>query len=345
MIILGLRIGRTRTAAEWFAHLQRYEVAPEIWIEFLEWLEASPQNRAEFRRVEELWSALGQVAEHKRVSEETCEIRSWPAPKKLGRAQFHGGLALAASIVLVVLGGWWATEVGTVRNVQTPIGEQRSLTLADGSHITLNANSSLRIDYRFGRRNMFLERGEALFTVAHDESHPFVVRTAQAVVTAVGTEFAIAVYEKRIDVNVLEGRVRAEADHATAPESLPMMLTAGEAGHLTDGDPKWIRSQADVSRIRMWQAKRLEFRQATLESVVAEFNKLSSAQIVLGDRQVAALRVSGVFRAGHTDSLLGALTKLYPIRVQTDSNQVVLHYSELPPKIGRVMSAPRDSNL
>lgn len=343
MSVSGDHTGRARTAAEWFAHLQRDEVSSENWATFLEWLEASPQNQVEFRRVEQLWILLGEVVRNERMAEESRQILAREAPSVKPRARFHISLALAASLVLVVFAGLWAGGLSAIQEVRTAVGEQKSLTLADGSRVTVNANTSLRIDYRLGRRNITLEQGEALFEVAHDQSHPFTVRTTQALVTAVGTEFAVAQYGNRIHVDVLEGRVLAKAENGSRSRSPPVMLAAGEAGQLSDGDTTWTRSQADVARIRKWQAKRLEFRQATLEAIVAEFNKNSDVQIVLGDHHVAALRVSGIVRLGHTESLLSALLKLYPIEAQTDSNKIVLRYSHLP-EIGHVKSTQHESN-
>lgn len=318
---------RTRAATAWFAKLQRREISASERARFQQWIGAAPENGEEFRRREQLWELLGAVAQDEQLAEETRQVLAHPPASRRYRARL-GGFALAASVVLAAFGAWWAVQFADVRDVQTAVGERQMIVLPDSSRIAVNTATHLRIDYRFGRRRIHLKQGEALFDVAHDASHPFVVRTERAIITALGTEFSVAQFNGGVKVDVLDGRVRAAMPDQGAHPSI--VLAAGQAGHLSPQGQQWTRSQADVNRIRAWQAGRLEFQHETLEAVIAEFNRYSRPRLVLADQQLAPLRVSGVFRIGHTESLVRALVAVYPIRAHWEADRVLLQYAPQP---------------
>lgn len=321
---LRLILRGPRTATGWFVRLRSRELSSAERARFRHWLEADPGNREDFRRREDLWQLLGTVVRDEQLAEETRQALSRPPSHSSRRAPLHRWSVVAAGLALAFMGAWWAVELAGVREVQTAVGEQQRIVLPDGSRITVNTASRLRIDYRLGRRRIRLEQGEALFDVAHDATHPFVVRTSQAAITALGTEFAVQQSAQGIEVNVLEGRVRADASHAGASASPSIVLAAGQAGLLSPRSREWARSPADATRIRAWLAERLEFQGTALEAVVAEFNRYSNTQLVLGDRRLAPLLVSGVFRVGRTESLVRALADVYPIQAHRESNRIVL---------------------
>ena len=314
---------RPRTAAAWFARLQSQEVSATERAQFRQWLEAEPGNQEQFRRSEKLWQLLRVVVRDEHLIDETRRALSSPQDRS-PRVYLDRWAVVAAGFALASIATWWAVEHVGVRDVETVVGAQQRIVLADGSRVTLNTASQLRIDYRFGRRWIQLERGEALFDVARDSSHPFVVQTTRTVVTALGTEFAVAKSAQGVEVSVLEGRVRVDAAQG-GDRALPaIVLTAGQAGRLTHENREWIRGEADSARIRAWQAERLQFQNETLEAVAAEFNQYSTTALVLEDPRLARLLVSGVFRIGHTESLVRALVEIYPIQAYWQSNRIIL---------------------
>lgn len=321
---------RPRTATGWFARLQSREVSPAERVQFRRWLEVDPKNQEDFRRREELWQCLECVTRDELLTAETRRMLSQP-PRGTGpRAHLNRWSVVVAGLALASIATWWAAEFAGIRTMQTAVGEQQLIVLPDGSRVTVNTNSQLRIDYRFGRRRIKLEWGEALFDVAHDAAHPFVVRAAQTVVTALGTEFAVAKSAEGVEVSVLEGRVRAETSRSSDSALPGLVLNAGHAGRLASQDREWTRAEADSARIRAWQAKRLQFQNVTLEAVVAEFNRYSNTQLVIEDRRLATLPVSGVFRIGQTESLVRALVEVYPIRVHRESRRIILRFAASP---------------
>jgi transmembrane sensor len=114
--------------------------------------------------------------------------------------------AASCALVLVASGAvWWQTE--RFPSYTTDIGERRSITLADGSTVDLNARSRLRIEFSKKERLVELIEGQALFQVSKDKSRPFIVSSGNATVRAVGTQFDVYRKATGTTVTVLEGRV------------------------------------------------------------------------------------------------------------------------------------------
>ncbi len=88
-------------------------------------------------------------------------------------------------------------------------GEKADIMLADGSHVWINSGSSLTYNEGFNRkeRNVYLE-GEAYFEVAKDAERPFIVRTGEMDIQALGTAFNVNAYndERYVSSVLLEGK-------------------------------------------------------------------------------------------------------------------------------------------
>ncbi len=120
--------------------------------------------------------------------------------------------ALAASVLLAVTAGvWflWRGSVGTEYIVGN--GEQRSVVLADGSHMDVSGGSRIRVQYTEARRELRLEEGEAFFSVAHDVARPFVVDVGALHVIAIGTAFDVRHDADKTVITVSQGRVQVES--------------------------------------------------------------------------------------------------------------------------------------
>jgi transmembrane sensor len=116
-------------------------------------------------------------------------------------------LAIAASVVVAALAcaAWWQSVHYPLYSTDT--GERRSITLADGSTVDLNARSKLRVEFSKNERRVELLDGQALFQVAKDKNRPFIVAGGEATVRAVGTQFDVYRKDSGTTVTVLEGRV------------------------------------------------------------------------------------------------------------------------------------------
>lgn len=115
--------------------------------------------------------------------------------------------AVAAALACVAAGLSTWVALQSYSTYTTAIGERRSITLADGSIIDLNARSKVRVKLSKAERDVELIDGQALFEVAKDKARPFIVRSGAAFVRAVGTQFDVYRKKSGTTVTVLEGRV------------------------------------------------------------------------------------------------------------------------------------------
>ncbi len=74
---------------------------------------------------------------------------------------------------------------------RTAAGEQRVLTLDDGSRLTLAGDSAINLDLVDHQRHVTLLRGRAYFQVASDPHRPFLVEAGEARVRVTGTRFEV----------------------------------------------------------------------------------------------------------------------------------------------------------
>jgi transmembrane sensor len=146
---------------------------------------------------------------------QAAELAEMPVPYRLPRRRLAAAAAACALLASAAGGLLWHTN--RFPTYSTDIGERRSLTLADGSAVDLNARSSIRIEFSNAERRVELLHGQALFQVAKDKHRPFIVRTADASVRAIGTQFDVYRKAAGTTVTVLEGEV---AVYSTARQDM-----------------------------------------------------------------------------------------------------------------------------
>jgi len=199
----------------------------------------------------------------------------------------------------------------------TPIGESLTIRPRDGSIITLNTSSALTVQYSDEARDVFLERGEANFDVAHDPLRPFNVHVGERVLQAVGTAFNVRVRAPdNIELTVTEGKVKVLAAGAATPDSageaavVPAETTVAAHEIVTmRADGQFIRSAdpAELDARLAWQRGMLIFKGEPLEFVLSEIDRYTETEFVLADEALRTVRVGGYFRTGDIEGLLEAL--------------------------------------
>jgi len=228
--------------------------------------------------------------------------------------------ATAASAVLAVIAGTFGFLQLTAPDPDlyaTGVGEQVSFPLGDGSVVTLNAQSTLRVVYSDRFRDIRLLAGEAMFDVEKDPDRAFRVITDRAVIQAVGTQFnvrsrgggtTVTVVEGVVDVQSTPGpslspgavaQVPATADPPSTV-SEPRRLTVGQQARVDGGEVAVI--EASVRKATSWRERRLVFEAWALEDVVAEFNLYNDQQFAINDPNLATLAISGAFSADDRES-------------------------------------------
>lgn len=241
--------------------------------------------------------------------------------KALTRQRRTARHVIASSVLsLMLLSGVWTLDPAwRSEDVQVAFGQLTRLTLEDGTAVLINSGSHLRIEHRLRSRQLELVRGEALFTVVHDDK-PFSVRSQGVTVKDIGTVFDVRSDERGVLVGVIEGAVEV-SNH----DSGPQRLVAGEQVHTsaqTTGTVQPLR----LDTLTAWQHGKLRFDGTPLSEVVADLQHYRQAPIRVADAHAAQLRLSGEFDSASVEALIGLLPSILPVQVQRDAHGgVVLH--------------------
>lgn len=298
-------------AAVWMARLKSDSRLPETEAAFRRWLEVTPDAQYLFDEATDVWEMLPSAVPTRRAR---------PVSPAISRRMALVG-AMAAAIVVAVGGGIYAVNLRPVV-YETQKGEQRSLSLADTSKVTLNTDTKLSVRYSHNRRYVQLERGEAVFQVAHDPSRPFVVETRNQRVTALGTVFLVRSDPSEMQVALFSGKVELRAKQEVSA-AIGMILKPGERATVRDGmTPVVDRPASDV--ITAWQRQEVVFSGVTLAEAVNELNRYSRLQIVVADSGVASLKVAGVFQTGNSEAFARSMARIHGLKVRQSENVIEL---------------------
>ena len=309
-------------AAAWAA--RRLGDGPADEAGFARWQAEDPAHAEAYVRAEAAWRLVGEGAGTEgllALRRQALHRARRPARRPgLDRRAIAAGLA--AAIAAPAAGLWWTRRRGPEGELfQTALGEQRTLTLSDGSRVTLDALSVMRVRYAEAVRSIDLVQGRAYFEVAHDAARPLRVHAGPRTVTAVGTAFAVRREPRETTVVLAEGKV-AVSDHES-PVTLATM-TPGQSMLLVDGVRAGAPTRADLDQALAWRRGQMVFDNVALADAAAEMNRYSTLQVVVADPSLRALRISGTFKAGETRAFVEAIQSYFPVRAESTAATVEL---------------------
>jgi transmembrane sensor len=352
-------------AAAWFLAFSSGEVDEAGRRRFVKWLKSAPANIQEFlaiaaldlevSRSPRLDATIDELIADARANvvvldeaAATAEAAVGPEPAAGRQMTRQARWAIAATVLLgLAVTLWFVLAPGSYdHEYRTARGEQRSITLEDGSLVVLNTLSEIRVEYTGSSRRTVLVAGEALFDVEKDPDRPFTVEAGPLAIRVTGTRFNIYRQDARTVLTVMEGEVEAGTAampgvHATAaapadadreppatvaepvsaaPETVT--VTAGEqVAVAADGS---IARDADpnLDRATAWTQRRLVFDNETLARVSEEFNRYNQRPVVIEDPTCANRRITGVFNTTDSRTLVAFLEGQPGIRVRREQDAI-----------------------
>jgi transmembrane sensor len=329
---------RQRARAEacaWIVRLHGAHRTPELEAGFRRWLEANPDNAAEFERVTAVWESAphASIAGLPRI---VHRERPAPNPRRF---------AVAATLLIFVgAAAFLGYRLQQDPEYVTSIGEQRTVPLDDGSRIALNSNSRVQIEFTTEKRIVRLLQGEAFFEVAHNKERPFVVIAGENEVTAVGTAFEVRYEPDHIDVTLVEGKVNvtstaeppgARSRVSSSKSGLGKLtssgyaMTAGERVRIAKGAPAKVDAPR-LDAVTAWRRGEVMLDDTPLPDAVAEMNRYSKNPLIIDGNSIATLRVSGIYHTGDSEGFAQTVAQLYGLHVAQEGDQIHLRSAALP---------------
>lgn len=317
-------------AAAWVARLHGSSRSPALEAGLRKWLKSDPAHARAFELATQAWEIGG-------------SLRSGAAPRMADpfveeRPRARIGtryLALAASVLMALAGTLFYLQQ-QLPPIATAVGEQRSLTLPDGTRISLNTDTRLFFQEDAAQRRIKLESGEALFDVAKDPQRPFVVTAGDKEVIAIGTSFVVRRDARQLTVTLMEGKVAVApaADARTAMGDNPGQHPAGETvlvpgQRLTfvDHEPPKVDEPA-IEKVMAWRRGEVILDKTRLRDAADEMNRYSVVKLVIDDA-AADILVGGIFRAGDSARFAQAVAQTYHLAVDNEPGRITISGSRL----------------
>jgi transmembrane sensor len=307
-------------AATWIERRESDDWREADQAELDAWLAESPAHLVAYLRADDVWGRANRLRALNRPG------RSNPdgTDRKSFKLPF---LRIAAAFVVILVIGALAAGYFALPKQQTyatTIGGHETLTLDDGSQIELNTNTTVRVAYDSSQRNIWLDKGEAYFHVAHDSAHPFVVTLGNVRVVDLGTKFLIRRESDRVEVALLEGKARFE-DSVGSPQLRQTTLTPGDVVMATANSVSLVRkSPQNLTNQLGWRRGMLVFDQATLADVAGEYNRYNRQKIVIADAATGRLTISGTLPTNDIGAFTRVARKFFNLRVEKLGNEVVV---------------------
>lgn len=359
-------------AAAWHDRVHREKVPVETRAALVLWLAESPEHRAAYEEIERTWADLRSAAHAPQI----LALRHEAALRLTRRTsrRIRPLTWVAAAVILVVLGTSLATLGTRLTSDRSPVailldvlrthgdsryatatGERLTVILEDGSQLTLNTQTELKVAFTHAERTVRLIHGQALFEVAKDPTRPFIVTAFNRRFVAVGTAFDVRLDGAQINVTMVEGTVRVEhtamldVTENTPPNAMPSAAARARSGTahteldtpahappavttITAGEQLTVDSESqdrvrpsDPERVTSWRRGQVIFENTRLADAIAEINRYSDTKIELTDPALADLRLSGGFATGRPAVFVEAITTYFRVQIgRADEHTIVL---------------------
>ena len=313
-------------AAEWFLRLHAHDLNVAERFAYLQWLKASPAHIGETLQICVLYSILYPMKRQLFFTNEddvsnviALSAREPSMEPARSRSSWHvRALAVVVAMGLVLIAGTIASRAWLESTIETQASEWRSLTLNDGSFVSVGPRTELRDRFGEQQRLLSLSRGEALFQVAKDPLRPFIVEAGLAVVRATGTRFAVDRREHDVVVTVEEGTVLVSDGKGRAGA---ISLTAAEQLTVAGTWPPVVQ-HVDATRELAWSNRRLVFVDDTIAAAAQEFNRRNRVRLIV-DPALGSEQVRGVFHADDPASFADAIAAARKSVVVRESRDII----------------------
>ncbi len=320
-------------AVDWLTKLREQDVGEADWRAFDAWLDGHPANKAAYDAAVMLYAEVDHLAPRLRDALDEGGVvvpfpnraaRTAPGRSRTRRCLPAAGSAMAAAAAVaaaVVIAPW---------NVATPYqtyatgkGEHKTITLADGSRIDLNAASHISVRMEKSARRVVMDDAQAIFDVAKDEKRPFLITVGDETVRVVGTQFDVRHRDGRVAVTVSRGLVEVSPKSGGAGSAV--RLRPGQQLEHVEGGEDAAVSEVSPDEVFGWRSGRLIYRDRPLSEVAADLNRYFAKPVRLDGAQTANLRFSGVLMVDGQDATVRRLTELLPVSATFSGGAVVLH--------------------
>jgi transmembrane sensor len=319
-------------AREWMSYLNSGETTEQGKAGFQAWLAESPDHKAAFQMLNELWMSLDRVPHIENalvdappVAANAAKRAAWrPVPLTAASVRIAATLIVGIAAI-VALATLQVADRADQHHFATEVGEVRTLDLTDGSQLVLRADTAIVTLMSKEERNVTIERGGAYFDVSRDEGRPFVVSAGDVHVRVRGTAFDVLKGPSSVTVSVMHGRVTvSDFTHNKRTGSHSVELTGGQQVTVAADGTFGAVAEIDMQRVLGWHDGRFSYLNARLEDIIADVNRYRTEKIIIEDAALGDLRITTMFRADNVDQMLAGIEATESVAVERSSSSVTI---------------------
>lgn len=297
-------------ALRWFTLMHSGDATEFDHVYHGRWMAETPVHLEAYMKLATIWSDMDAMGDPRPEDRRVGHRRMFSRRSILSVGASAAAFGVAAYTLPF---GVWLSDYST------GTGEQKTVTLADGSTASLDAATSISLKYTRDQRSISLLRGRAYFDVAKDGARPFVVHASGGRVTALGTRFLVHEWGNSVTVSVEESAVAVEA-----PDLSQAVVRQGQDTSYELGGGIGPVETADLDADTAWRRGKLIFQNRPLGQVVADVNRYRPGTIRIMDGRLRSMRISGIFNVSHPDGVLDAITSALPVKAVHLTSYVVL---------------------
>jgi len=285
------------------------------------WLAQSLAHATAFWRLEAAWGRADRLD----------ALRAQPSPRGFAQMRrrvfpilIRGAAALAALGIVGVPATMVMLQPESKATYTAPFGGRQTITLRDGSQIDLNTDTVVRIAETGSERKVWLDKGEAYFTVKHDASRPFVVIAANGRITDLGTKFFVRRDANRLEVALVEGSAQFDENlgRKTARSAL---LSPGDVVVATASSLSVTKQNGRILSDKLgWRRGVLIFDNTPLSEVAAEFNRYNRTKLVIEGNAAGDLGIGGTFPASDVAAFTRVAQGVLGLKVKNNGNEILI---------------------
>ncbi|MGQ7934734.1 FecR domain-containing protein [Paraburkholderia sp. D1E] len=303
-------------AVEWWMELQSGENTRALQLALTRWRAEHPDHERAWQHICSVSSRFRGLAVAGTGSAGASSASAARAAlTRTGTTRRRASAKVRATLLFAGGATWIASEHVPWRawsaDARTALGERRTLTLADGTRMTLNTDSAVDIRFSGAERRVRLIKGEIMIATGRSrgERRPFIVETAQGSLQPLGTRFAVRQQSALCRLDVFEGAVRISP--LDAPGLAPV-VRAGQRARFTRDEVSAIEpiSENDAA----WTDGLIVASGMRLGDFVSELDRYRAGHLSC-DPSVAGLRLSGTYPLADTDRVLDAVVTTLPVEV------------------------------
>ncbi len=293
------------------------------------WKDESPENKMQFDDFQEVWSIMDKTSPQSNINIDAewkiLQSTLKQSDKAITRTfTLRPILRIAASILIIIglsYSGWLFYNN---KSVQSPIAETNSITLPDGSLVTLNAASKLTYTkVGWDKRRVVSLNGEAFFEVTKNPRIPFIIRANGAEVKVLGTSFNVKAYKNDsiVEVTVKEGVVSVY-EHRREDKNL--IITKGEKAIFNNIEKTIIKQTNEDKNVIAWKTRTMVFENDSLQDVVKTLQNVYHIGILIQSPEIKHCTITTIFDNKDIETVMKVLKSTLDVTIEVRDEKIFI---------------------